>query len=226
MKSASARLLGLGLALVVSGWLLPAGHATAGQVLDRVMKTKTLTMSSDPAYPPQSFLDDKNEFQGFDIDVGREIAKRLGAELKVVTPAWEVITAGKWGDRWDISVGSMTPTAERARVLVGIARHHRRLGVEALEVGADHAGFHDHVAVVHQHRHHAPRVHLLELRRQLLALGQAHVMVGPRLVLLGEHDADLLRADRDVVVIELEHRRLPGCAYPIVPRTRWHRLFR
>jgi polar amino acid transport system substrate-binding protein len=117
MKSASARLLGLGLALVVSGWLLPAGHATAGQVLDRVMKTKTLTMSSDPAYPPQSFLNDKNEFEGFDIDVGREIAKRLGAELKVVTPAWEVITAGKWGARWDVSVGSMTPTAERARVL-------------------------------------------------------------------------------------------------------------
>jgi polar amino acid transport system substrate-binding protein len=74
-------------------------------------------MSSDPAYPPQSFLNDKNEFEGFDIDVGREIAKRLGAELKVVTPAWEVITAGNWGARWDISVGSMTPTSERARVL-------------------------------------------------------------------------------------------------------------
>jgi polar amino acid transport system substrate-binding protein len=86
-------------------------------VLDRVMKTKTLTMSSDPAYPPQSFLNDRNEFEGFDIDVGREIAKRLGAELKVITPAWEVITAGNWGERWDISVGSMTPTAERGRVL-------------------------------------------------------------------------------------------------------------
>jgi len=74
-------------------------------------------MSSDPAYPPQSFLNDKNEFEGFDIDVGREIAKRLGTELKIVTPAWEVITAGNWGNRWDVSVGSMTPTSERARVL-------------------------------------------------------------------------------------------------------------
>jgi polar amino acid transport system substrate-binding protein len=108
-----ANLIGLGLV----GLLAFAGPGNAGQVLDRVMKTKTLTMSSDPAYPPQSFLDDKNEFEGFDIDVGREIAKRLGAELKVVTPAWEVITAGKWGDRWDISVGSMTPTSQRARVL-------------------------------------------------------------------------------------------------------------
>ena len=116
MNKAVCRLLGLAVAGAV-GALTLAGTAGAGEVLDRVMKTKTLTMSSDPAYPPQSFLNDKNEFEGFDIDVGREIAKRLGAELKVVTPSWEVITAGNWGQRWDISVGSMTPTSERARVL-------------------------------------------------------------------------------------------------------------
>jgi polar amino acid transport system substrate-binding protein len=115
MNMLTMRLTGLGLALALSSAL--ASGAGAGEVLDRVTKTKTLTMSSDPAYPPQSFLNAKNEFEGFDIDVGREIAKRLGAELKVVTPAWEVITAGNWGDRWDISVGSMTPTSERARVL-------------------------------------------------------------------------------------------------------------
>jgi polar amino acid transport system substrate-binding protein len=115
MKALTFRLAGTGLALALAVAL--ASPAGAGEVLDRVMKTKTLTMSSDPAYPPQSFLNDKNEFEGFDIDVGREIAKRLGTELKIITPAWEVITAGNWGDRWDMSVGSMTPTAERARVL-------------------------------------------------------------------------------------------------------------
>ena len=115
MKTSTFRSFGLALALALAGVL--GAPAEAGEVLDRVMKTKTLTMSSDPAYPPQSFLNDKNEFEGFDIDVGREIAKRLGTELKIITPAWEVITAGNWGDRWDMSVGSMTPTSERARVL-------------------------------------------------------------------------------------------------------------
>jgi len=96
--------------------LLPVA-AQAGGTLDRVMSTKVLTMSSDPAYPPQSFLNDKNEMAGFDVEVGREIAKRMGAELKIVTPAWEIITAGNWVGRWDMSVGSMTPTKERAEVL-------------------------------------------------------------------------------------------------------------
>jgi polar amino acid transport system substrate-binding protein len=115
MKALTFRVVGTGLAIALATAL--ASPAGAGEVLERVTKTKILTMSSDPAYPPQSFLNDKNEFEGFDIEVGREIAKRLGAELKVVTPAWDVITAGNWGDRWDVSVGSMTPTSERTRVL-------------------------------------------------------------------------------------------------------------
>ena len=92
-----------------------AGHA--GEALDRVMSTKVLKIASDANWPPQSFLNDKNEMDGFDVDVSREIAKRLGATAEFVTPQWSIITAGKWAGRWDISVGSMTPTKERSQVL-------------------------------------------------------------------------------------------------------------
>lgn len=92
--------------------------AQAGEVLDRVVANKKLVMATDPAYPPQSFQDSDGAYKGFDIEVGQEIAKRLGAEIEFVAPAWDIITAGNWGGRWDVSVGSMTPTAERAKVLV------------------------------------------------------------------------------------------------------------
>lgn len=105
------------LALLVAAFALAPAAGHAGAVLDRVTKTKTLTMSTDPAYPPQSFQKPDGSFDGFDIAVGREIAKRMGAELKLVTPAWEVITAGNWGGRWDISVGSITVTEDRMKVL-------------------------------------------------------------------------------------------------------------
>jgi polar amino acid transport system substrate-binding protein len=101
--------------LLASSLAVPA--ALAGETLDRVMSSKTLTMSSDAEYPPQSFLNDNNEMDGFDVDVGKEIAKRMGVELKIVTPSWDIITAGAWGGRWDMSVGSMTPTKNRAEVL-------------------------------------------------------------------------------------------------------------
>src|SRR5512143_740642 len=98
-----------------------------------ILKRGTLVVSTDPAYPPQSELvenvvrptDTKcastehtaNEFKGFDIAVAVEIAKRLGVEACFVTPDWTLITAGSWSDRWDVSVGSMTITPERMKVL-------------------------------------------------------------------------------------------------------------
>ncbi len=107
----------IAVAALAAAAIVAAGPAFAGETLDRIKSTKTLTLSSDPAYPPQSFLNDQNEMDGFDVDVAREIARRMGVQLKIVTPAWEVITAGRWNGRWDISVGSMTPTKERSRVL-------------------------------------------------------------------------------------------------------------
>jgi polar amino acid transport system substrate-binding protein len=102
-------------AALVAAMMAPG--AQAGETLDRVMKNHKLVMSTDPEYPPQSSLNADNQFEGFDIDVGKEIAKRLGVDIEFVTPGWDVITAGNWGGRWDMSVGSMTPTKKRAEVL-------------------------------------------------------------------------------------------------------------
>ena len=92
----------------------PAG---AGDVLNRVMANKKLINALDVEYPPFSFLDVDKTMDGFDVDVAKEVAKRLGVEVEQVTPGWDMITAGKWAGRWDISIGSMTPTKERTAVL-------------------------------------------------------------------------------------------------------------
>lgn len=87
-------------------------------VLATVCKNGKIMVSTDPAYPPQSELNkDTNEYEGFDIDVAKEIAKRLGVTTDWIAPNWDVITAGGWNGRWDMSVGSMTVTEDRAKVL-------------------------------------------------------------------------------------------------------------
>jgi polar amino acid transport system substrate-binding protein len=88
-----------------------------GNLLQEVKDRGTLRVSTDPSYPPQSFLANDGSMKGFDIDVAEEIAKRMGVEVQWITPSWDVITAGNWNGRWDISVGSMTVTPERAKVL-------------------------------------------------------------------------------------------------------------
>jgi len=104
----------------VAVWLLVAcgGGGSAENLLVSIREEGVLTVSTDPAYPPQSSLNESTgEYEGFDIDVATEIANRMGVEVAWEAPAWETIIAGNWNGRWDLSVGSMTVTPEREEVL-------------------------------------------------------------------------------------------------------------
>lgn len=112
-----AAVAALALALAVSVAAC-GGDESSNDLLASIEDKGTLTVSTDPAYPPQSELNkDTNAYEGFDIDVATEIANRLGVEIAWEAPAWETIISGNWNGRWDISVGSMTITPERAEVL-------------------------------------------------------------------------------------------------------------
>jgi len=121
-----SRLLVIGALVLLVGVACGGGNKTAStgspaarsDLLAAVQKAGALRVSTDPAYPPQSSLDQKTgKWQGFDIDVATEIARRLGVKVEWKTPAWDTITSGHWSGRWDVSVGSMTITPERAQVL-------------------------------------------------------------------------------------------------------------
>lgn len=110
-----------------------AKGAAGGDLLSDIKSRGYLLVSTDPNYAPQSFLNTEGkrpantkcpsdalttaEMQGFDVDVAAELGKRLGVETCFATPNWDAITAGNWADKWDISVGSMTITPERQKVL-------------------------------------------------------------------------------------------------------------
>jgi polar amino acid transport system substrate-binding protein len=83
-------------------------------LLAKIKAAGKLRVSTDAAYPPQSELKD-GKWEGFDVDTATEIAKRLGVSVEFTAQDWAVITAGNWGGRWDVSVGSMTITGERVK---------------------------------------------------------------------------------------------------------------
>jgi polar amino acid transport system substrate-binding protein len=107
----------MAVAVVVGSLAACSGSSNPTNLLDKVTQAKKLVVSTDPKYPPQSELKPDGTYEGFDIDVANEIGKRLGATVEFTTPDWTAITAGGWGGRWDVSVGSMSITKERATVL-------------------------------------------------------------------------------------------------------------
>lgn len=95
---------------------IAAGEPTT-TLLGKICAAGVIKIATDPAYPPYSELNSAGEYVGFDSDTARETAKRLGVTVEWVTPEWAAITAGNWGGRWDISIGSMTQTEDRAKVV-------------------------------------------------------------------------------------------------------------
>ncbi len=85
----------------------PAAGAEADQA--------PLTVALTGKYPPFSFYDENGELAGFDVDVSRAVAGRLGRRLEIVATEWDGILAGLLSGKYDAIIGSMAITPERAR---------------------------------------------------------------------------------------------------------------
>jgi polar amino acid transport system substrate-binding protein len=94
-----------------------AAPAAADDLLAEVKARGKILIATDSNYAPQSFKKSDNTWEGFDIDVATEIAKRLGVAPEFLDISFDVITAGGWNGRWDINVGSMTVTAGRKEAI-------------------------------------------------------------------------------------------------------------
>src|SRR5262245_38938483 len=97
--------------------IMPTERAFAGEALERIQKAGVIRSPDPGIWPPGSFRDASGELTGFDVEVLREIARRLGVTVEYVAAAdgalytWEEQTSGQWHGAYDIVVNSMTPTA-------------------------------------------------------------------------------------------------------------------
>jgi len=94
-----------------------AAPAAGGDLLADVKKRGKLLVATDANYKPASFKNPDGSFVGFDIDVAKEVAKRLGVEAEFIDVNFDIITAGAWNSRWDMNAGSMTITPDRKKSL-------------------------------------------------------------------------------------------------------------
>jgi cystine transport system substrate-binding protein len=107
--------------LIIVGMLAGCGSSekTGGSKsesgLDRVKDSKVLRVGFEGTYPPFNFLNDDQKYDGFDVDISKEIAKRLGAETEFVATKWESLIGGLKSDKFDIIIAQMTVTEERKK---------------------------------------------------------------------------------------------------------------
>ena len=93
--------------------LMVAPVASAETTLQKIKRTGVMSAGSTFNYPPFHFIAN-GEKVGFDVDIGNEIAKRMGAKLEWETIDFREIIAALKSGRVDIITG-MIYTSDRAK---------------------------------------------------------------------------------------------------------------
>jgi polar amino acid transport system substrate-binding protein len=77
-----------------------------------VIPTK-LTICSDLPYPPLEYFDDQGNPIGSDIEIGQEIAKRLGLTATIENTVFDTIIAALQGGKCDVIISDQNITSAR-----------------------------------------------------------------------------------------------------------------
>ncbi|MCB2294779.1 transporter substrate-binding domain-containing protein [Clostridium algoriphilum] len=85
--------------------------------LARVKKAGKITFALSGGYPPFNFISPDDKLTGFDVEIGKEVAKRLDVKYESVTTDWSGILEGLRSGRYDGIFGSMAVTPERLKVV-------------------------------------------------------------------------------------------------------------
>src|SRR5690606_13085441 len=93
------------LSLLVAAMAMPVAAAGDGS-LDRVRARGTLVVGIEGAFPPFNMFDERGELVGFDVDISREVARRLGVDVEFVPTAWEGIVIGLLLGSYDTIISS------------------------------------------------------------------------------------------------------------------------
>lgn len=77
--------------------------------------SKPFTAALTGKFPPFSYYNSDGELTGFDVDVSREIARRMDRPARIITTEWDGILAGLLTGKYDAIIGSMAITPQREK---------------------------------------------------------------------------------------------------------------
>ncbi len=94
---------------------LTMGATAVAEDLAIVKKNGKIKFAMSGQYPPFNFVDEQNQLTGFDVEISKEIAKRLGVTAEPLSTAWDGIIAGLLAKKYELICGSMAITEERLK---------------------------------------------------------------------------------------------------------------
>jgi len=82
-------------------------------LLQDIKEGGTIKIGLMGTYQPYNFLNENKEMDGYDVDVAKELANRMGVEVEFVAQEFSGMIAGLQTEKFDAVISQMTITDER-----------------------------------------------------------------------------------------------------------------
>ena len=107
------RLFSTGLAAILAVSALLFGAPARADDLDAIRAAKTLRIGTEGTYAPFTFHDASGALVGFDVEIGRKVAEKLGVSAQFLEGKWDGLIAGLDAKRYDVVINQVGITKER-----------------------------------------------------------------------------------------------------------------
>ena len=104
-----------GSSAAASGAASSAASTGAADQLAAIQTNGKLVVALEGAWQPWSYHDESDTLVGYDVEVSRAIAEKLGVEPEYVESDWDSLFAGLDAGRFDIVCNGVEVTGERAK---------------------------------------------------------------------------------------------------------------
>ena len=104
-----------GSSAAASGAASSAASTGAADQLAAIQTNGKLVVALEGAWQPWSYHDESDTLVGYDVEVSRAIAEKLGVEPEYVESDWDSLFAGLDAGRFDIVCNGVEVTEERAK---------------------------------------------------------------------------------------------------------------
>jgi polar amino acid transport system substrate-binding protein len=113
----TALLLVLAAGAVFAGGKKDGGSPGGDNSLQYIMNKKKLVLGLDDSFPPMGFRSEQNEIVGYDVDLAKEVARRMGVELVLQPIDWNAKEQELNTKEIDCIWNGFTITEERKQVV-------------------------------------------------------------------------------------------------------------
>ncbi|WP_093136032.1 transporter substrate-binding domain-containing protein [Salinibacillus kushneri] len=88
-------------------------NAEGASLYDEIMEKGVINVGTEGTYAPFTFHNDEDKLTGYDVEVMREVAKRMGIEVNFMETQWDSMFAGLNSARFDVIANQVGINPER-----------------------------------------------------------------------------------------------------------------